>query len=664
MKRLVVCLFLMICSASIAFAQDDRALANAANNGRQLATQITVNGNVHVQAVLIPQIDARRIFGREIADNYAVIELNVGNKSPDAALIIHGVFIDYSHWPLSGSTRMDLYSGTDSFQASTSPNHVASEEYRVVRGQLLDAQNSTWRNRILRWLTLAGNLAGAYTFSLNEKGIIQGIASATGVGIPGVATAWPDMTIEQLNRVSDFGFQTNKVISKQGSEVIVCFFPIDRFLTPGFKKLFLKSPALFFAPGLMLADRSVQKDVEKVLGQDLGLSVSLDELRAALPCYRQVASFLEKGTRPKVGLEICLADVGLAEQTVGDHLELKVSNPALFRRLLAIEFLHGVSLNNVIVTIDGVMSVDVNTIAAKIDDVTLDKVAACGDAGTPCFWADSTAGGGVRTGKISGSYLTGGTVVIAEANDLGLTELKTVTDGSTDQELKFSFKLTTPVPAERILHIKVTKARTGETRNLDSPEFLYPVRYGFKAPTISNVIQAGTKLTVNGTGFQDSPPDNSLVVSLRPLGATDSDSDIVLDSTKFTRKSATELTVDIPAGTPAGCWTVRVKLGELPAMVFQRNTFLIVPSADGATLAEKIITVAGRGLDSTDCTGEPVTFRVLIGGKPVAFSLDGIPTSEEAKLKLAADPKADASITVKVLFNGQEVAKSPLQVQR
>jgi hypothetical protein len=664
MKLTLTCLLLMFCFGYVAFAQDnDKALAKAANNGRQLATQITVNGNVHVQAVLIPQIDARRIFGREIADNYAVIELNVGNKSPDAALIIHGVFIDYSHWPLSGSTRMDLYSGTDSFQASTSPNHVASEEYRVVRGQLLDAQNSTWRNRVLRWLTLAGNLAGAYTFSLNEKGIIQGIASATGVGIPGIATAWPDMTIEQLNRVSDFGFQTNKVISKQGSEVIVCFFPIDRFLTPGFKKLFLRSPALFFAPGLMLADRSVQKDVEKVLGQDLGLPIPLDELRAALPCYGQVALFLEKGIRPKVGLEICLAEFGLTEQRIADRLELK-ANPALFRRLLAIEFLHGVSLNNVIVTVDGVMSVDVNTIAAKIDDVTLDKVAACGDATTPCFWADSTAGGGVRTGRISGSYLTGGTVVIAEANDLGLTEVKTVTDGSTDQALNFSFKLTTPVPAERILHIKVTKARSGETRNLDSPEFLYPVSYGFKAPTISKVIQAGTKLTVNGTGFQDSPPDNSLVVTLRPLGAGDSDHDVVLDSTKFTRKSATELAVDIPEGTPPGCWTVLVKVGELPVQVPQKNTFLIAPSAASATLTEKVITVTGTGLDSSDCAGEPVRFRVLIGGKPVAFSLDGLPTSEEAKLKLTADPKADASITVKVLFKGKEVDKSPLQVQR
>src|SRR5437870_3992739 len=273
MKRILTSFLMTICFCGLAFAQDDasdktkKALEVAAKNGNGLKTLITVNGNVHAQAVLIPRVDARRIFGKEIADNYAVVEVNVGNKSPDAALIIHGIFIDYSQWPLSGATSADITAArsTDSYQASAFPNQVASEEYRVVRGQLLDAQTDTLRNRFLRWLTLAGNLAGAFTFSINEQGIVKGIAAATGVGIPGVATAWPDKIIEQLNRVSDFGFQANKVVPKQGSEVVVCFFPIDRFLTPGFRKLFLKSPALFFAPGLMLVDKAVENDVNAIV---------------------------------------------------------------------------------------------------------------------------------------------------------------------------------------------------------------------------------------------------------------------------------------------------------------------------------------------------------------------------------------------------------------
>ncbi len=274
MKRLLSSLLLTICFCSIAFAQDDasernrKALADAAKKGNGLQTQIPVNGNVNAQAVLIPRVDAQRIFGKEIANNYAVVEVNIGNKSRDAALIIHGIFIDYSRWPLSGSTRSELNASqsTNRYQASTFPSHVASEEYRIVRGQLLDAQTDTLRNRFMRWLTLAGNLAGAFTFSLSEQGIVKGIAAATGVGIPGVATAWPDKTIDQLNRVSDFGFRSNTVVGKEASEVIVCFFPIDRFLTRGFRKLFLKSPALFFAPLQMLVDKSVKSDFDAAVG--------------------------------------------------------------------------------------------------------------------------------------------------------------------------------------------------------------------------------------------------------------------------------------------------------------------------------------------------------------------------------------------------------------
>ena len=199
MMRILTCLVLTVCFCCTAFAQTEpdphtkKLLDEAAKKGNGLQTQITVNGNVHAQAVLIPRVDARRIFGSEIANNYAVIEVNVGNKSQDAALIIHGIFIDYSQWPFSGAPVNQLLAGrsTDSYQASAFPNQVASEEYRVVRGQLLDAQTDTLRNRFLRWLTLAGNLAGAFTFSLNEQGIVKGIAAATGVGIPGIATAWP-----------------------------------------------------------------------------------------------------------------------------------------------------------------------------------------------------------------------------------------------------------------------------------------------------------------------------------------------------------------------------------------------------------------------------------------------------------------------------------------
>ena len=64
----------------------------------------------------------------------------------------------------------------------------------------------------------------------------------------------PDSTIPQLNRVSDFGFQTNKIIAKGSADLIYAFFPVERFLTPGIGKIFLKAPAVFLAPPQLFID--------------------------------------------------------------------------------------------------------------------------------------------------------------------------------------------------------------------------------------------------------------------------------------------------------------------------------------------------------------------------------------------------------------------------
>lgn len=90
MKLTLVVFWLLICFSSATLAQNTidpktkKLLEQAAKNGNPLTSEITVNSNIHVQAVLIPRPDAKRIFGKEISDNYAVIQLIVGNKSPGA----------------------------------------------------------------------------------------------------------------------------------------------------------------------------------------------------------------------------------------------------------------------------------------------------------------------------------------------------------------------------------------------------------------------------------------------------------------------------------------------------------------------------------------------------------------------------------------------------
>jgi hypothetical protein len=673
MKRYFSSLFLILCVVSLASAQkspDDKSkklLEDAKKNGRAVPAT-TVNASVHIQAVLIPRIDAKRIFGKDVGDNYAVIEVIVENKSPDAALIIHGIFMDYSNWPLSGvppSDRMTTGS-TDPYQASSVPNQVASEEYRVVRGQLLDAQVDTVRNRFIRWLTLAGNLAGAFTFSIGEQGIVKGIAAATGVGIPGVATAWPDRTVEQLNRVSDFGFHSPQLVSKQGSQVIVCFFPIDRFLTPGFRKLFLKSPALFFAPLQMLFDKTSEADVKDAL-EELGSPFDYVALRDALKCFMVVQHNPgSAGYAPcleEFGLEVADPKTGKLQVKVDDNHKPIPTEFEKFKKFMTLDFIGSVSLNRVTVTVDGVMSVDINTIPPRIGGVELDDVVNCGSQKSQCFWSNIAADSGVRSGIVQGSYVTGGTVNLAEANALGITEVKTISEGSTDQELHFSFKLTKPIDDQTKLHFTVTKPAPGDdkTKTLDSLPWEYLVEYSPSAPTIRpDVKQEEKKLTVKG----ESLFDQNLVVKLIPPTG----SEVEVKPTSVAANGE-QIVVTIPDDAkPAGCWRLSVNRGKLSSN--RSNLFLVKPSPklDSAirdTTRSLVILTGDDLIHTSPCGGPAIMFQLKKEGAATInitqANWEGDPVNRQAGFRLPAAAKDGSGWTVHLLVDGKDVANVSLQ---
>jgi hypothetical protein len=608
MKLILIALALLtFSSATLAQTTLDpntqRLLQQAARNGNPIHTEITVNSSVHVEAVLIPRLDAKRVFGKEISENYAVMQVIVGNKSKTAALVIHGIFIDYSRWPLSGASPFDLRvaGSPNKYQAPSVPSQVSSEEYRVVRGQLLDAQADTVRNRFLRWLTLAGNLAGSFTFSLSEDGIIKGIAAITGVGIPGVATAWPDRTVEQLNRVSDLGFRTNKLVPKESAEVIVCFFPVDRFLTPGFRKLFLKSPALFFAPLQMLVDKSIRNDVQAAL-DGLGGAFKLTELAGKLPCYMVV-----RHEPDSPAFETCLSEFGLERDSKAGPDKVKVQSGGAdkFKRFMALEFIGNVSLNRVTVTVDGAMTVDVDSIAGNVSEVDINNVAECGDAGNECLWTNVDAAGGVRNGVVRGSYLKGAQLKIAEADALSITDLKKIDEESTENELRFSFKLNAPIPNQTKLHFTITKP-TSDGKQIDSNTWEYVVAYFPSATAISSVlvddVAKPTKVTVKGKGFKKATP---LSVTLIPQTG---------DSvTVAPPATVTDTTFDIVLPTlHPGCWDVQVKVGELSSNESERFAIPPDPALDSAERNERFIFVKGKDLiDFGGCGKQLLTFKLV-----------------------------------------------------
>jgi hypothetical protein len=173
------------------------------------------------------------------------------------------------------------------------------------------------------------------------------------------------------------------------------------------KKLFLASPAVFFVPAAALVDKASR-------GQIMGVLQRL---------------------------------VGPAQVRSGDSVEALLSNSKIKG------LLDGISLNKIRVKVGGIVSVDINSVPAKLDSVTLDQ---------PCPPWDGTH---AITGVLDGALLSSGQPAIEESKQYGIN-IETSPDQSTGNQLRFTLNLSQAVPAGMVLHFHVIK--TKENKMVDS----------------------------------------------------------------------------------------------------------------------------------------------------------------------------------------------------
>jgi hypothetical protein len=500
-------------------------IKDAAEQGTPLThtTSTDVTGNTSVEATLIPASVARTVFGKEIANHYAVISLTISNQSSDYAFIVHSVFIDYSQWLLGGASPFSEpnglcsqeqktasssalskksknvnssqkpgpsvdASGSDSsqpptgqdanvrscpgnplktYQQQTSPNQLASVESRIVREELLVKQPWTTRNWVLRAMQAAGSIATGFTFAASSQSWIQGIGAFNGSVIPAYQNLFPDPTVNQMNQISNVGFQVNKAIAKQSSDIVVAFFPLDRFLTPDLQSLYLSSPAAFFSPVEALIDPKTRDKVSPYVVQIFGGTEKWNALS------NNMLKFL-----PQLGTGAC-------EDSQNDPPPLDASNlgtngnPEYSLKLacLTAAAVNRLSLNTIRVIVGGTMTVDVDSVPSQITSVDIDTPA----AGVENMWKK-----GSLSGTIHGSFLSGATPTLVSPPS-GAT-IKGVADGSTDTQLHFTLSLASDLPAGTSkLTFQVTKPGTkGST--IKSSTYDYPVQ----PPAAGEALPAGT----------------------------------------------------------------------------------------------------------------------------------------------------------------------------
>jgi hypothetical protein len=469
------------------------ATAKSKVAGEDASTGIALNGttdiqdNVEVQAVLLTREPAQRIFGKEIARNYAIVQVTISNQSTTSQLVLQSVSLDYSDWLMSGLQQGEA-KGEDCLQSKsglaksfqrTCATRVASVEARVIRGELQDASTWTPRNGLVRTMVLVGSVATGFSF-LGPTGFLQAVNGFNGNVIPGVATFWPDQTLPQINRVSDFGFQTNKVIPKDNSDIVYAFFPVDRFLTPGLKKIFLSSPALFFAPFELFTDNNIVGAKSRCKPSDKGCVTkgAVNEFKKELE--ETVGIPTDKGPDDeavvmpiRVLLSQCLADEASCKAiaTMPDGKDASANLPTyIIQAKLLWKLLSSISLSKINVLVGGVMTADVSTVPASVKRVTFEKTdqdvfsKACNP----------------QTGTIEGQFLSNGVPGISSITVPGASDPKSiyynkkiedfldsiivVPAQSNDLGITFQMQLKNPIPPKSVLNFNVTKYDKGDTK--------------------------------------------------------------------------------------------------------------------------------------------------------------------------------------------------------
>jgi len=292
------------------------------------------------------------------------------------------------------------------------------------------------------------------------------------------------------------------------------------------------------------------------------------------------------------------------------------------------------------------MTVDIDTVPASIDQVVFD-----GDASKPEFWAVP----GEKKGTLECRFCQNGQVGVLEADKVGITDIATATDGSSDHALKFSFKTTKPIEPGQGLTFVITKKSPDPKKSsheVKSAPFVYTIGYVQVTPAITQVAIEDKKVTVAGSGFFNTKA-NPLSVVLHSDGK---DKDVAV--TLPEGQAADKIAFDIPSGLAAGCWNVHVKMGSMetsgPGKPDQKILSAATPKISEATRSADSITVKGEQLvDTSGCGGKTIKFQLqqaapAKGTQPKPVDVAGkLDSATQATLTLpAAAKKGDWSVHV------------------
>lgn len=195
-------------------------------------------------APMAPQI-VSDTFGKRIAQNFVAIQVTIGNHDREFQYLINDVsltipkeiFVPQPFLPPLASRGGEGQNGY----------FLSSAELSLLRGVAEKGQGQDTRNKLLRLFrgigTIAGGLVGVAGFG---PSFADAVAVFNGPVISAFSEAFPDYTINQMNRLNDSAYMANTLIPAKHSKVMVAFIPQAVFLSKAQRKLFWDDPTALY----------------------------------------------------------------------------------------------------------------------------------------------------------------------------------------------------------------------------------------------------------------------------------------------------------------------------------------------------------------------------------------------------------------------------------
>jgi hypothetical protein len=197
-------------------------------------------------------------FGKRIAQTHLAVQVTVANTSKDKDLIIEAASLDltkaltparmaaFQQRVADVNKKLNL-TGSDAYQASLTGT-ASSVDLELLQGVIQKGQNYDPRNQAYRAIVAIGTI-GAGLVGVAGLGPVlpRAVAAWSGPGLTAFSTLFPDLTVDEVIRLSNQAYTANIVVPKQKSKVFVVFIPLDLIMDTREKGQYWHHPSDFMS---------------------------------------------------------------------------------------------------------------------------------------------------------------------------------------------------------------------------------------------------------------------------------------------------------------------------------------------------------------------------------------------------------------------------------